>query len=1419
MAKGKISASQTLKSVADVPEAPHVPSKLKSCLRKQKYDQGARLSTKLSTATTSILLEPSEAKPTIQSVRTPSSMARTSFNDFNSKHWNHSDQTQNREAAICWKEEGDIASDRQIDEYLHQLYPTPLEQDRLCLDRMHQTTRRRLCSIATISHFSNLRYLDVSNNAIHKTFGLEALKMLETLIFARNQLREIDDSLFRLTNLRHLNVSGNFIQHIPKKIAQLTRLETFNICGNNLGILKEINILSELGNLSNCSFAGNPFCALPYYREYVIHKIKGIENLDEGVVSILMRKQSHRRFNDLSFAKDQQLKSMREIYEAQQSKMLQEQANLIAENAKLRGELHLKAKLLQNKSKEWSIATNQLLQLQQELAMLNLEQPSVRLSSLEALMDSKSQASEASPEIPLESKTTALVPAKTRKRIENQAPKIDRNGSKVIKPFSFAGTSVPSYSFQVGGFNLLRLTTKRKLSVRDIEKQQSQKHAGSRATDLEMEFITLKKNEIQNEKNTVESMEAADAQTSFSVLKMDHNSPGMTSLLQSEEQKEDVEIDQEKSNNSVVKPNGKVYSYSPEENVSDINWSLRGSQNSILEEENEESLSNSSVAGLETVQARSASEKEREKSACIPFDAEVCKVNTKIDDVSAEMYDTNDGPTGCEHLQKDMVSQESLVNPSEKPREMEEVQERFSNKRYFKESNVAKALDLQSDHRIVMKGQVECFPETYCRSVSSTIGDRYGTALLAEANKAIFRASLLAKESSFDPHGEAIPCIKWDEQEIGLLRSRDTIEMDGRKLLKSPDFLALKNSLKHHITNDILDEIKFEISQWVQNDFRPKWTLAPETKVIPHFQTMNNCERRASWGNSSSSTRTTHLSTDRPACAFVEEPNDSPVDATFSEPQAKRSSPSAGEETDCNLKEHTEYEAKYRYIVNSGYNHHYRCGDVHRIHRFVKWLQTLQNAESVDPTSCSDADSSGAHLKIHLKSARNLPLNHFEAKNGDTRVTVEIADVFDIARRKLKAAADDSNKIEYQSSMKRSSSPVWDEAFDIAVPDDLQSFLHVCILHDCEVTQEKVIGEVWISLFAFLHQNQITEWFLIESPNRNDRESKGTIQNDSAICLSLQLFHSKIDRLRHAFDDAVDTFIKAGNELPEFIRANSSANETERSEDKREKVDEIRIAWNDLEPSWVLEDPFGIDLRLDDDICCPVLSTKTRSARKLSISTTVAQSNRKLESVEITENSRGENPSVRQKAVKQPNSAVAFELSMECLESSAKSDVGKLSNEYTTASTTLHVEDACDGKLRDTERSQCEATKNFPSRSNNRISKERGKSTQCFDEYSLYHPSHMMAALYVLETPKCARKNPFGTSAMRIPPNRMNASNSKQNIKQPQRRTGNLDIFKRPNVPRRRPSTTGIPERYIGLDNQTSERLKRMFGRMNNQVP
>lgn len=239
--------------------------------------------------------------------------------------------------------------------------------------------KKSLRSLRSVAEFANesITELNAANNAVATLDGVDLLPELTALCVSRNHLKRLDAPLFALVNLRMLDLSGNFISHIPRGIAALAVLETLNLAGNNLSALKEIDALAKLVNLHTCSFAGNPFCKLPTYKDYLLSKLSSIERLDDLAVSDAAREKSRRRFSEDMFSKDKCLREADRVHASEQSKLRDMQLALEAENSRLKNELHLKSKLLQNKSKAWSSATEQLIQLQQELAMMNLDRRSV----------------------------------------------------------------------------------------------------------------------------------------------------------------------------------------------------------------------------------------------------------------------------------------------------------------------------------------------------------------------------------------------------------------------------------------------------------------------------------------------------------------------------------------------------------------------------------------------------------------------------------------------------------------------------------------------------------------------------------------------------------------------------------------------------------------------------------------------------------------------------------------------------------------------------------------------------------------------------------------------------------------------------------------------------------------------------------
>uniref|UniRef100_K3WRW8 C2 domain-containing protein n=1 Tax=Globisporangium ultimum (strain ATCC 200006 / CBS 805.95 / DAOM BR144) TaxID=431595 RepID=K3WRW8_GLOUD len=267
----------------------------------------------------------------------------------------------------------ELRNDREIITMVCTSNKSPEDVDSLDLSTATKRTRKSMKSLRALSDFVNLTQLNVSNNVIASVDGIDAFTYLEVLSMSRNHLKRIGSPLFTLTSLRHLDLSGNFIAHIPKAIVRLELLETLNLSGNNLSVLKEVDPLGKLMNLHECNFIANPFGKLPTYKDYVICKLPSLKKLDESAITALVRDKSRRRFSEEMFSKDTHLREAGMAHEQEQNKLREVRSALEAENLRLKGELQVKSKLLQNKSKEWSNATGQLLQLQQEIAMLNLD--------------------------------------------------------------------------------------------------------------------------------------------------------------------------------------------------------------------------------------------------------------------------------------------------------------------------------------------------------------------------------------------------------------------------------------------------------------------------------------------------------------------------------------------------------------------------------------------------------------------------------------------------------------------------------------------------------------------------------------------------------------------------------------------------------------------------------------------------------------------------------------------------------------------------------------------------------------------------------------------------------------------------------------------------------------------------------------
>jgi hypothetical protein len=233
--------------------------------------------------------------------------------------------------------------------------------------------------IAGLEPFLYLRTLDLSGNLLQRIEGLSLLKNISRLNLARNNIKVVD-GLDALTLLQELDLSGNYITHIPKKIGMNGALQKLDMSGNNLSVLREVEHLKKLSNLRNVSLSTNPLAKLPHFKHYVTFHLRTLSVLDFAQITAQDRAAACERF-DMSGQQQSSLASERDQLRAlssdrkpaENAAAMQKSQELHAENARLKNELTVQQQLLQNKSSQYSHASEQLSHLEQEMAMRRID--------------------------------------------------------------------------------------------------------------------------------------------------------------------------------------------------------------------------------------------------------------------------------------------------------------------------------------------------------------------------------------------------------------------------------------------------------------------------------------------------------------------------------------------------------------------------------------------------------------------------------------------------------------------------------------------------------------------------------------------------------------------------------------------------------------------------------------------------------------------------------------------------------------------------------------------------------------------------------------------------------------------------------------------------------------------------------------
>ena len=142
-----------------------------------------------------------------------------------------------------------------------------------------------------INQFENCEKLSLSTNSIIQIVPMQRLKNLKILSLARNNIKRIQNLEDVAATLEQLWLSYNLIERLDN-LAPLQKLHTFYISNNKLRNWEEVAKCSQLADLKNVVFIGNPIYTAPTKQEnwpMVCRKIPNVESIDGQMVSASTR--------------------------------------------------------------------------------------------------------------------------------------------------------------------------------------------------------------------------------------------------------------------------------------------------------------------------------------------------------------------------------------------------------------------------------------------------------------------------------------------------------------------------------------------------------------------------------------------------------------------------------------------------------------------------------------------------------------------------------------------------------------------------------------------------------------------------------------------------------------------------------------------------------------------------------------------------------------------------------------------------------------------------------------------------------------------------------------------------------------------------------------------------------------------------
>ncbi|KAI9995106.1 hypothetical protein PInf_012150 [Phytophthora infestans] len=483
--------------------------------------------------------------------------------------------------------------------------------------------------------------------------------------------------------------------------------------------------------------------------------------------------------------------------------------------------------------------------------------------------------------------------------------------------------------------------------------------------------------------------------------------------------------------------------------------------------------------------------------------------------------------------------------------------------------------------------------------------------------------------------------------------------------------------------------------------------------------------------------------------------------------------------------------------------------DVTSAQRILKMCERLETAEAKskhDPVSKIEVDRHGnsrGSLKIVLQAGRDLPTAHLRTKNLDPYVCLEVVYPAHALSLSLSSNTVVGRALRSQTK-KKSIYPVWDEEFEIAPILSLNGYLLVRVLNDRRLSREQLVGEARIPLYTLLHQKRIVEWFslgLNVPPASTGSAPPGRVVSKicgGAVRLQLQLYFSSVERYKHVVDELVTRYLNDHDHLPSFIDAvghyENGADPSLQDEQPEHHGNESPLTTTDGAESMKFEQRRQQDVESHfpfDELVTSLPSPPTQSSPAYNSSIQSTTDNR------VDNNTQGLSSQLspeRRKSLWETRTSAANGISAAATADDKKPYFGFFTP---TTEWKKQLPSSLSMSSGAPRRSQTPTAQSKRIKSAGALRRRSVETPECFDKYSPYHPG--FKSTDVLD--EC--NNEVG-----------GIKNDRSAVRPAEvNRKTDLSIFKSPSLTRRPPSS-GFPERYIGLDNQTCERLKRIFGRM-----